>query len=567
MKKLTFLILSLIISISIFSPTFAKDGNKNNLLRQPIGVYDLQRNTVSNVDFYLTNYGIFALNVAQNKGGLYWPKGSQNEYIFGSGAWFGAKKMKPDSSGIKKYVEITYNPNSGTSWMVPGMIEDGDTIIKTKKYDYRSYFSTDFNLYSGVPKDTNDGPNWPIWITDSIGRYQFGTYKSDIIYDVNNRNRTNYPQGPLFVSDEDIVNIYKDTDLSRYDGFMEKRRKDGYPLGLQFQERVFTWGTDELKDVVILSYIIKNTSNDTLKDCYLGGIYDVDLALATNTQGGAGNDRFRYFSEDTTLNLAVGWTNTDQGELGKGFGYIGISLIESPAISSDKFLRTDKYIYETSEQIGLSTFRCNSISEDKNTDDERYDFLSSNLKDNDNGPGDNRMLISSGGFHMRPGDVAHIAFLITFAMPAKGGEADGTYEDLAGFIKSTDKNPNPHALAQKGSLINKINVAKEKYYSSIISKVHESDIKTSNFEFKSVSPNPAQNNFNINYSIGSEGYYKMSIFNSNGTEVIRLIDKKLDNGDYNDNINLNQYNLTQGTYYIRLQHGTETQTCKVVIIK
>ena len=149
----------------------------------------------------------------------------------------------------------------------------------------------------------------------------------------------------MFVSDEDLVSIFKDTDLSRYDGGAVKRKADGYPLGLQVESRIYTWKNTDMKDFIILTYLIQNISNDTLLDCHLGGIYDVDITLLTNTKG-ASNDRCRYFDEDTTLNLAVGWTETTEGEGGKGFGYIGLSLLESPAVDSLGFIRNDKYIFK-----------------------------------------------------------------------------------------------------------------------------------------------------------------------------------------------------------------------------
>ena len=58
-------------------------------------------------------------------------------------------------------VELSYNPNSGVSWFVPGRIEDGDTLNNVYKDKYRNYYSTDFNK-DGTPIDPTDGPNWSI---------------------------------------------------------------------------------------------------------------------------------------------------------------------------------------------------------------------------------------------------------------------------------------------------------------------------------------------------------------------------------------------------------------------
>jgi hypothetical protein len=88
---------------------------------------------VSNIEFFSSNYGIFGLNVIGNQAGGIWPRGSNKAYIFGGGIWFGARKVARDTSGqiiktsegidsLRKMAVISYNPNSGASWMVPGRV-------------------------------------------------------------------------------------------------------------------------------------------------------------------------------------------------------------------------------------------------------------------------------------------------------------------------------------------------------------------------------------------------------------------------------------------------------------
>ena len=66
--------------------------------REATGVYDLQKNSVSNVEFYNTNYGVFGFDVTKGKAGGFWPRGSQNNYIFAGGFWFAAKKRTSRSN-------------------------------------------------------------------------------------------------------------------------------------------------------------------------------------------------------------------------------------------------------------------------------------------------------------------------------------------------------------------------------------------------------------------------------------------------------------------------------------
>lgn len=484
------------------------------LKRSYTQLFDLQQNTVSNIQFYTTNYGIFGLNVAQNRGGGYWPRGSNNQYIFGGGLWFAAVKPRPDGE-LKKYVEVTYNPNNGRSWMVPGRITDGDSKDVSDLKKYRTYFSTDFRKGNGTPLNPDDGTNWPVWDTNPNDTLKYNRYFGFYIDDVNQRNTTAYPKGPAFISGEDIFATYKDTDLNEFDGGAGLRKSQGYPLRLQFEQMIYSWGFGDYKDFIFIKYEVINFSQDTLKECWMASVMDVDVARAPNLTSGAANDRARFYTEDTTLNLAIQWTNTDQGEKGFGFGYLGFDFLESPAVvradrrdvtitvqGSDTiynikeymcyhwetvkvpvldsagniieyrdssycvneelvkemtslhspsdtgvvienniifdktaFLRKDKRVYATNEQLGLKTFRNWHISDDKNDDDERYNFMSSNVRDGDFGPGDRRLMMATGPFHMLPGDTARLVVALICAQPAVREDADGSTEDAAELVR------------------------------------------------------------------------------------------------------------------------------------
>ena len=59
----------------------SKGGADQNSLqaRTYKGVFDVQKNTVSNLDFYTSNYGIFGFDIARGIGGGYWPRSSENQ--------------------------------------------------------------------------------------------------------------------------------------------------------------------------------------------------------------------------------------------------------------------------------------------------------------------------------------------------------------------------------------------------------------------------------------------------------------------------------------------------------
>ncbi len=535
MKKL--LLLSVMIAITAASSgVTAQDKEGDRVQRKATGVIDVQKNTVSNIELSLVNNGILGFNPQTSTGATLWPRGSMNQYIYGSGLWFGARKMNPDKSGLYDYVEIGYNPNTGRCWFVPGMVKDGDSVREDLADKYRLYFSTDFNQSSGKPLLQDDGPNWPLWVSDKTKKYQYGTYKHDYVADVNKRNETNYPNGPLFVSDEDIISMYKDTDLNEFDGGAAKRKALGYPLGLQIQSSVYSWNNVEMKDVLIISDIVENTSQDTLLDCWVGGFYDIDLLYSTNGPAGASNDRAKFFIEDESLNLGVAWTETSLGEAGKGFGYIGISFLETPAVDKDAFIRNDKLIFEPTEQLGLKTFATWNIEDDQNSDERRYQFMSSMTRDEDTGPGDKRMFLATGPFNMRPGDKARVVFAINFAMPAKGGEADGTLEDIEGFTGKavSDK---PQVAEYNTSLTGKLKMVKDRYY-NIPAVLGAEDYTAVPTVLRSY-PNPATDNLYIDCPDGAQHY-----------EIVSLEGIRVATGEFSGSIDVSA--LVPGFYQVRI---------------
>jgi type IX secretion system substrate protein len=559
MKTLYILIALLMLGVS----TELMAQKDNQILRQATGTYDLQKNTVSNFEFYTSNFGIFGFNTETGKGEGFWPRGTQNLYHFAGGFWFGAQKEV--NNEMKKLVTISYNPNNGKGWFVPGRIEDGFPVDESEKEKYRLYFSTDFNEETGEVNNADDGPNWPYWITDNVLKYEYGVFKHEYIYDEANRNLTSYPQGPLFVSDEDIVSTYKDTDLSRYNGGAAAREAQGYPLGLQVDSKVFSWGEGDQEDVVVHMYVIENKSNDILKNCWFAGICDTDIGYYPDGYKFAKNDHVRYYSEDPSLNLCVAWTDTDQGEEGKGFGYMGYSLLESPAVDDQGFIRTDKHIFELDEQLGLITMANWTIENDYNEDVERYDFISSGIRDGDTGPGDKRINASTGPFNMRPGDKARIVVAYSFAMPAKGGEADGTTEDLTGFDGGIIEKGSQVITTKSNSLIGKLENARDAYYVELISSVN--DYIAPSLSIQKVYPNPVKNNFTIDFTNETPGFAEICLYDLSGNKIMNLMNGPIESKRHILDFSIENSNLEDGMYILNLKIGGSSLSEKIVIMK
>lgn len=468
MKKIR-IILPLLLITLCYSHLHAVPSAENQILRTVKSPFDFQKNTVSQIEFITSNCGIFGWDSVNKRGGGFWPRGIKNQYIFGCGIWFGALKRVKNDNSLRKHIEITYNPDKATSWFIPGVKEDSVTIDNSFANKYRCYFSTDYNIFSGEPLVPGSAPNWPLWRTDSTNYYRMGTINNYFEPDTNKRTKSTKPMGPLFVSDEDIVSVFKDSDLKHFEGGDTIRNSGDYPIGLQIENRIYSWEKTSYRNMIVLTYLITNTSKDTLLSCWLGGIFDVDIATGANSQQGASNDHIKYYESDPSLNLSVAWTDGEYGESGRGFGYIGISLLESPAVNIGNYLRKDKYLFDIKEQIGLKSARSWTIQEDVKTTDKRYDFISTNIKDKDEGPGDRRLLLGTGPFNLLPGETAKVSYLIALEWAVRD-DADGSDLDMQNLINSVIK-------------------GRELYYSKLQTNYPEE--QQSQSEYIAISPNPA----------------------------------------------------------------------------
>ena len=376
---------------------------QNEIQRDPpTGKFDFQFNTVSNIETIISNYGMIGYDRPKSIGTGYFPRGSRNQYIFGGGIWYAARKKIPNAETedegdflLNKMVSVSYDPAIANSYHTPGRIEDGEGIAQDIN-KYKVFFSTDFNETTGKPINPNDkGPNWPIWDTQENDTVGYSRYFGNYLIDVQERNTNKYPKGPAMISGEDIFTTFNDMDLARYTKSIVLRRSQGYPLGLQYEFTIYSWGFGQYQNFFFCLYDVINMSKDTLYDCWLAPIMDVDLARRPYLASGAGNDRVSYWYEDPYLNMAYQFSDGQFGEQGQGFGYLGFDFLESPTIIEPpllddngekqyqyverdlgggvtiidtvlvvdetnpdwRFLRKDSAFYDNSNQLGLKTFR------------------------------------------------------------------------------------------------------------------------------------------------------------------------------------------------------------------
>src|SRR5579883_2716266 len=440
-------------------------------------------NHLSNIEFWQQNFGelFFNTSVAGGTWGTFWPRGYTFHYIFGGGFWFG------DVHNGSRHVLVGYNPYNGQSWFQPGSVDAANAyydsvLAATGKGRYPNdadagyankfviYYSTDYNKTTGQPLDpTKDLPPWPIWDTDPdtnniVGvNHYFGNYVDSIGSRDTNRYPTRYitkyskhtdtiivngqkvdttivdstvvkKGGPAFVSEEDMFTVCNDLDTTYFN-----QSTNSQYLPLEVQRTIYSWGSTVNQNYIFIVFKIVNKSNQSADSCWLAPVLDPDIGIPTNDECG-------YYNKDTTLNMAMQWSEAESGvplaqnQQNAYPGVLGVNFLQSPAVYKkgdtlssgqpvpDSLLDSPKPgVWPTSQQLGLVTFKRWEITGvgDPTTDEARYEFLSARNKDTAiNSYGDKRMLMATGPFKILPGQTAQVVMGLMIARDSANGDND-----------------------------------------------------------------------------------------------------------------------------------------------
>lgn len=495
-------------------------------------LYDIKQTTLSDMEFYVANNGILSYNAQTMQNGLIYPRGSNNKYLFAAGTWFGTKKRVNDT--LRDLVTITYNANTARSWMNPGNIGDPTPLPNEMVSKYNVERSTDYS-FDGVHK-SNQMPPWSLWKANELDGN--GTYEPV----TNDRNNTKYKNGIATISDEMFHTRYRDNDLNRYDGNMNILKSKGYPVGLQFDDKIYTWQKAPNNSSIIVLQTITNTSSDTLFDSYIGNVFDPDISINT---GGVENDNVRKIKFGDNDGFYA-WSDGNKGEVGNKFGYMAITHLETPAVNND-VIRSIKYSNQAaplSEQIGTTSISFFSDSNSFQYDTDRYQLLSSSNKETKRLNQEIKVLMSTGPFTLLPGQTVRIAYCITIVLPANGAEPTDGDTDLP---------------AIKDAVLNN----KQNYLKKVLLSVQEKT-ETKNW---AISPNPIADQFSLQYNRETGGDVRISLINLTGAKVADLFSGLANAGANNYNFNLANYGLAAGVYTLQIESGGNITTQKVVIAR
>lgn len=378
-------------------------------------IYDYAVLDGSELCMYITNYGTFAHNIVQGGSGGWWPRVRRNEtYIYGAGVWVGALKRNPNNQAKwDTVVTFFYNPNSGQSEGTPALVPTWikrDTIIDEPDYtDYAKALS-DPQARVYLSNSDNAGYGWPIKEVTESG---------------------------------DMVNYVLSTldSYTRFTDLNPSRQESGSrPLGILVDQWTYQFDVPGLKDITFLLWKVKNISNDTLKDVFIGACYDNDIG---NESGSSANDlvgfvrTYDFGSGPVPLNLAYQYQLVPEG------GWIGVDGNGMPGVIGSVFLKSplatkDVVIIDTigtpvgpdtvhpGEPLGMTAFKIFTLQIDPRDDIERYVVMSgwdpvsaggryNPYMDDVYGPGDKRFIQVSGPFDMPPGAEAELVVAAVIA--------------------------------------------------------------------------------------------------------------------------------------------------------
>ncbi|MBC8144768.1 MAG: T9SS type A sorting domain-containing protein [bacterium] len=499
-------------------------------------VYSVKRSKTSSVEYHISNYGIFGLDVASAKAGFIFPRNSRTSYLFGAGLWFGAMKTVNDSA--RKLVFLTYNPNTGASWAVPG---DFDSALNDRNH----YYSGDYDRQTGLNTSSPPTPAWPLWLpgfTSTSTRYP-GTFEP---------NPSLREVGPTYVTpsfmpnvDEQFVARYNDGDVKRYEGFEDQF---GFPLGLQFTQNTYSWSTGEYVSAVVIQYEVVNTSNDTLRDCIIGQVSDPDLGVSTNDRVGV------FRGTDGKARAGVAYSEPEGGAL--MIDALAQILLESPVVGESGFIDNSRR-EELSRMHEIRTFRNWELRDDPTTLADRYEYLNGPVLEDDDAAGDKRTLLAGEPFSMLPGDTAH--FAIAYGVVNSPFDRVHDKDDSP----SLQKVGNPAAVSLDELIASLLGDFDRGFFTrSVASDVNHNE--TSNAAF-AIRPNPAVHSATIEFPVSTASNVTLSIYNAMGERV--AIETLGDHSIGTHRAEIDVAGLVSGNYVVVVNAGATRNATMLVVSK
>ncbi len=496
-------------------------GSSTAISSEPARAFQIIRHDTNQVEMCISNYGKFGQTEAGNAG-CWWPEGTNHNYIYGAGIWFGTI----DGVTSDTCVTIGYMCCGGAHEFSPGL--------------------------SGWPLD----------------------HPCAIIY-INPENwpppADTFPMAPQdLVSHEDSWCCFNDSNPD-FHVFGDT------PIGIEVYQTVYEWDLPCVEDIIFLTYEVKNVSGHGLDDCFLAVVADCDIG---DEYPAWANDRCtgvvcrEYIINSDTIvvdNVEYQWQEEEESGTPPWWpGVIGFDLLQTPfdlIAGEDKDgdgipdqYERDSLYYVTNlpasmwdvdndgvpdwrdpsqwPQMSVSALKRFTLSFEPTTDARRYmtmagyNYLTGVYEPYDTlipDPDEQRFMLACGPFDLAQDSVVTFIFAVMFA-------------DWYGIYLRPDT-----ALAL-------IDQYAEDYYNMywyLYTGVQENFEKRNAKSEMRILPNPISNGGVISFSLPTAAYVSLKLYNAVGQLVETVYDGVKPAGVYEHR--LDTRSLPQGTYFVVLE--------------
>ncbi len=499
--------------------------------------FQIKRHNINQVEMCISNFGKFGQDETGYNAGCWWPIGTDHNYIYGAGIWFGT------IDAGDTLVTIGYGPSGGQSECVPGLkdmpISHPNAII----YMYPDPWPAPQDTFPMAPQDT--------------------------------------------VSHQDSWCCFNDCDSNLH------MPGDTRPIGIELYQTVYAWDISEIEDIIFFTYEVKNVSGHDLQDCYIGICTDNDIG----NEAGMGNDictgiidRTYVINNDTIIvdNLGYQWQEQQEPGWDSFPGVIGFDLLQTPFDLvegqdkdndgiPDQYERDSayyvnmlpQYMWDVDEdgvpdwrdasenpQVGMTAFKITTLDLEPHIDSERYltlagyNYQTGIYEPYDTiipDPDDQRFLMASGPLDLEPDSSVTFVFAVLLA-------------DWHNIYQTPDS---ALALVDKWAQL---------YYDMYwflytgIDEHQNTKLLPVNLE---ICPNPFNEKTSIRFQITDNTNATMEIFDVTG-RLIRQFDyptmRQSDQISWDGRDNMGK-KLPSGVYFLKLVTGDYSATEKLLLIR
>ncbi len=508
--------------------------------------------SMNRVSQWIGNNGLSS-NDGKGGAGLFWPvdRTPTPTAIYQDGVVWGAK-----INGEIKVNGNTYNQGLQAGKILSQGVSDNPMFTKYYIWKIRD----DYHKLSDPYEKLKYKYNYENWPGDLGAPYE----------DVNGDGKwTAGVDKPKYMGDEVLWYVANDLDSNA-----SLRTYGSPPIGLEVQVTTYSFAVEDLQDVVFKKYKFINKSGTDISDMYLGIWSDPDL--------GAPNDD--YVGCDSTLNLGYVYNgNASDAVFGvpPAAGYL---LLQGPKVAGNS---TDSAYFDGKWITGFKNLPMSAftfyINGSATYDDPSLGTYEGSLQFYDNfegldkngnafvnpvtgkktkyclsgdpvggsgwyegagwsggpAPGDRRLLMSTGPFEFKNGDVQEISFAIILA-------------------QGTD------AINSVQVLKDKVPVVKRLFYETPL-KAENGKAVPSIFGLRQNYPNPFNPTTTIEYSVAKSTFVSLKVYDVLGRLVTTLVKERKSPGHYA--VRFNAGNLASGIYFYRLNAGKFTQVKKMILMK